>query len=113
MSGLRTRRCASEARAAPLTRCADLFVSAGPASAGARVRVCRRALVVRAEAAAAATATVPAPSAANTTHEELQKYGVFRLSYNTANVSPRCLTGRPMLPSHAARSWQQRPLAQA
>lgn len=45
----------------------------------------RRAVIVRAEAAA--TATVVPPVAPTTKeHEELQQYGVFKLSYNTANV---------------------------
>eukprot|EP00775_Hariotina_reticulata_P010501 gene10501-10661_t len=47
----------------------------------------RRAVIVRAEAAA--TATVVPPAAPTTKeHEELQQYGVFKLSYNTANEDP-------------------------
>jgi hypothetical protein len=42
-------------------------------------------VIVRAEAAATATVVPPAAQTAKE-HEELQKYGVFKLSYSTANV---------------------------
>lgn len=47
----------------------------------------------------AATAVAPAPSAAaGQEHEQLKQYGVFKLSYDTANVSgnrTRCLFTQP------------------
>jgi hypothetical protein len=43
-------------------------------------------VLVRAEAAAATTAT-PATAAKNQEHEELKRYGVFKLAYDTSNVS--------------------------
>lgn len=45
-----------------------------------------RVVLVRAEAAAAPTAT-PATAAKNNEHEELKRYGVFKLAYDTTNVS--------------------------
>jgi malate dehydrogenase (NADP+) len=45
----------------------------------------RKVQVVRADAA---TAAAPATPASQVEHEELQKYGVFKLSYETANEDP-------------------------
>ncbi|WIA28674.1 hypothetical protein OEZ86_011210 [Tetradesmus obliquus] len=46
-----------------------------------------RVVLVRAEAAAAPTAT-PATAAKNNEHEELKRYGVFKLAYDTTNEDP-------------------------
>jgi hypothetical protein len=62
-------------------------------------------VLVRAEAAAAAT-TTPATAAKNQEHEELKRYGVFKLAYDTSNVSmgaSRPLAFRTPLSSLAGR----------
>ncbi|KAF6251988.1 lactate dehydrogenase/glycoside hydrolase [Scenedesmus sp. NREL 46B-D3] len=46
-----------------------------------------RVVLVRAEAAAPATAT-PATAAKHQEHEELKRYGVFKLAYDTSNEDP-------------------------
>ncbi len=64
-----------------------MFCAAGTCPAVRPRRVAQRRVVsVRAESKAA-TAVAPAPSsAAGQEHEQLQQYGVFKLSYDTANV---------------------------
>jgi hypothetical protein len=55
----------------------------------------KRVVSVRAESKAA-TAVAPAPSAAaGQEHEQLQQYGVFKLSYDTANVGGVAWGGGP------------------
>lgn len=52
-------------------------------------RVAGRVVSVRAESKAATATVAPAPSsAAAQEHEQLQQYGVFKLSYDTANEDP-------------------------
>jgi hypothetical protein len=76
---------------------------AGVSARGRPVRVRSAVLVCRAEATSTA---VSAPPAADSS--ELQKYGVFKLSYNTANVRGRGaalpdIDARPGCYPHRAR----------
>jgi hypothetical protein len=59
-------------------------------------------VLVRAEAAAAATSS-PATAAKHQEHEELKRYGVFKLAYDTSNVSVGA--SRPLAVRTPLSSW--------